>query len=148
MTEMMAERTEAQERPRCQVGSKTDHPCWREGTKQMWSDVPDYLVCAEHHTAMQLGFKVDELTSHLDKFGAWIATWDDPSVGETRLQYHAFTMREKMVEELWRASVEAQAAEFIAMQGPDEEPFTLEQARRRAELTLCSHALSDAHLMF
>jgi hypothetical protein len=50
--------------------------------------------------------------------GAWIATWDEPSEAETRLQYRAFEMRDRLMEELWRATVKDKAAEFIAMRGP------------------------------
>ncbi len=138
----------AEERPRCQYGSRTDHPCWREATTAAYFDPDTPRYCPEHVEVMRLGSKVEELLCHLDKLGAWIATWDDPSVGETRLQYHAFTIRGKLVEELWSATVEAETAEDIAHQGPEEEPLTLDQARRRAKVVLCSHALSDARCLF
>ncbi len=137
-----------EDRPRCRWSSKADHPCWREATERVWHEDPEPFVCTEHYRLIQLGQKVEELLGHLDKLGAWIATWDDPSVGETRLQYHAFTARERLVEELWSATVEAEAAEDIADQGPDETPLTPEQAKRRAKVVLCSHALSDARVLF
>ena len=137
-----------EERPRCLEKDPLGRPCWRGAVERRYSNDDEPTICAEHLRAYELILKRDELRNHLDALGEWIATWDDPSVGETRLQHHAFTMRERMVEEFWRASVEAEAAEDIADQGPDEEPLTLEQARRGAKLTLCSGALSDARCMF
>jgi hypothetical protein len=84
----------------------------------VWDDAPDFDVCAEHYRAIQLGEDVDELLYHLDRLGAWIAIWDEPSEAETRLQYRAFEMRDRLVEELWRATVKDKAAECIAMRGP------------------------------
>jgi hypothetical protein len=52
-----------------------------------------------------------------------------------------------MVEELWSLSIEAQAADLIADQGPEEKPLTLEQAQRLAEYELRSRALFHAGQM-
>ena len=151
MTEQIAERTGAEgaeERPRCPAGSKSGHPCWREATEQAFSEAPHYEVCAEHYRVIHLGRELDELLCDLDRVGEWIATWDDPTVGETRLQYHAFTMRQKMVEELWSLSIRAKAAELVADQGPEEKPLTLEAAERLADYELRSRALFHAAQMF
>ncbi len=105
-------------------------------------------ICAEHLRAHRLAREESELHIHLDALGEWIATWDDPKVGETRLQYHVFTMREKMVEELWSLSIQAKAAELIADRGAEEKPLTLEQAEHLAEYALRSSALFHAGQMF
>ena len=136
------------EHPRCLEKNPVGRPCWRAAVERRYSNDEEPTICAEHLRAYELILKRDELLRYLDMLGAWIATWDDPSVGETRLQHHAFTIRGKLVEELWEATLEAEATEDIAEQGPDEEPLTLEQAKRGAKLTLCSGALSDARCMF
>jgi hypothetical protein len=112
----------------------TEHsPCWREAVERRYTGGVEPTTCAEHLRAYELALEESELEGHLDALGAWIATWDDPKVGETRLQHHAFTMRQTMVEELWKLTVRGKGAEIIAAQGPDEESLRVEQAEGLAE---------------
>ncbi len=147
MTETMAERTEAGERPRCLEGSKTDRPCWREAVERRYASDKEPTVCAEHLREYKLILKRDELLKALQTMGEWITSWDDARDGGTPLQEFAFAMRGKALEELWSAAVEAEAAALIAMQGPEETPLTVEQAERLEALRLRSDALTDAHVL-
>jgi hypothetical protein len=61
MTEAMTTTSGTEERPRCQMASKTDHPCWREATERVnpeW-DAPE--LCTEHYRVIELGHEADEL---------------------------------------------------------------------------------------
>jgi hypothetical protein len=73
----------------------------------------------------------------------WIAS-EVNSEKETLLQHYAYDMREKAEAEYYRAAVREHAALLIASQGPDEEPFTGEQAEGLADLLLRSRALEGA----
>ncbi len=71
--------------------SLDERPCWREATTPAWLHAPEHLYRAEHARSLETRFKREELLRHLDMLGEWIARWNDPRVGETRLQYQAFT---------------------------------------------------------
>jgi hypothetical protein len=147
MTEAMTTPSGTEERPRCRVGSQTDHRCWRNATEYVDLTWPEPDVCAEHYRAIELRSKVDELHYALDKMGRWIAEWDDPTEDEDRLKSLAFRMREEALEELWRATVRAKAADLIAIQRPDSKPLSFEQAQRHEELRLRTDALIDARVI-
>jgi hypothetical protein len=72
-------------------------------------------VCLEHWRVLTFNREADELLDTLQEIG-----------------------------EYWQAAVKAYAADLAAIQGPDEDPLTREQAQRLAEPWLRCDALVDA----
>jgi hypothetical protein len=146
MTESTTTTTEVreQERPRCDFGSKSKHPCWREATQRMFAEHPEPQVCEEHFRAIELGRKVDSYLDALYKLREWIASEVDGEY-ENRLTNHAYTMRDNLEREYWQVAIKDRAAEIIANAGPGEaEHISLEAAEEFAEVSLRDDALSNA----
>jgi hypothetical protein len=132
--------SEAPEEHRCCMMRDADQRCWREATQHLsrWDPEPD--VCREHFEVFHKARKMDAMLDTIMEMGEWIAGATSGSV-EKPLNEYAFKMIEAAYADYWRAAVEHYAANLIAIQGPDEEPLTQEQAKRLAQPMLRSREL-------
>lgn len=137
--------TTGEDLPRCQAGSKTDHPCWRPAVARAFDEDDAPTVCDEHARSIQLGLERDKWHTCLDKIEAWV---NGPVREEEsgHLERYALKMREEVRREYARASAKAYAAKLVAQQGPptQETPLTREQSEWLVRLMNLADALAYA----
>jgi hypothetical protein len=119
MTERIEIRVDLEETTLCRWGSKTDHPCWRPAVERVFSDDPEPNLCVEHAELFNLAEYESGWACALDAIEEFIS---GPVSADLYgcLEPLALKMRDEIKQEYARAVAEADAAQLIAEEGPQE----------------------------